>query len=585
MSNTASKKYNEMITAGSDIYNIRNKFNRSYRRLDTFNYGELIPIYTDIAVPGDTFTIKQNSLLRLTTLTKPLIDNLQYQTYYFYIPFRLLCKNSLDAFKEMMGEKVKDFSENKDFQENTFFTKCEPTNITPTKKGTWKKGGLIEKLGAPIGTSAKINTMYIDAYKEIYNHFFRDENIQEPEITYNKAISNNKVDKNMIFFSEEENINDAKNARILHACKHKDYFTSAKQYTQQGSIASYQFLSQPVIKKATYQTTNMLEARQFQGEEEKQKYRIQGAYTNNEYQPITELRTYKTTTKPEGTEVNDDMVFQQKEIIDTSKPIEIELTSEDFNALDINDLRTSFALQYLKENNIRLGNRYEEKLINYWYQQIQNDIIIDPEYLGGTTADIAVQQVAQTSGTTETGTPQATLTAYSQTNSSDFITTKTIKEWGIIMGIGVLRLNEHTYSQGIEKLKVMDDYKSLIWKEFVNLGMQAVQNSEIYYNENNQSKNNLTFGFQEIYNEYRFKANEAHGDFQDTTSTNFNYALQDHYEDTPILNAEFLKEKPEQLDRVLVVDHTKLNQVTADFYFNVEVLRQLPTYSIPAKIV
>lgn len=266
----------------------------------------------------------------------------------------------------------------------------------------------------------------------------------------------------------------------------------------------------------------------------------------------------------------------------TDEVIKIELAPEDFNSIDINEFRATLALQNFKENNLRLGNRYVEKLQWYWDVSIQNDLLDEPEYIGGMRSSIAIQQVAQTSETSDK-TPQANLAAYSQTNDMKEITTKTCKEYGIILGIGVLRLNGHTYCQGMRKQLTKENYRSLVWKEFTNLGLQPVKNKEIYVS-GDQVTDEKTFGYQEIYNEWRYRSNEAHGEFTQTDNSNFNYALSDYYISTPILRSEFLEERPEQLDRVLVIPHNNLDQVTADFYFNVFVDRQLPTYSVPSKL-
>lgn len=573
-SNVAENRFNAFEKGGVNIPQERSRFNLSHRRLDTFNYGELIPIYVEDVMPGDTINITQSSLLRLTTLTKPLMDNLVYDTYYFYIPYRLLQENNKDLFKNLFGEKTDNFDTNTDYQESVYFKNA---TLTP------KKGGLVEKLGGIIGKKTKINTAYINAYKKVYNSFFRDEDIQAPELYEDTILTNQDNEVNKVY-TENDNENSARNARILHANKFKDYFTTAKQYAQQGAAARFTFLSEKLEKK--YQLHKGLETNY-----------VNVNRNSTSSLPISSGRvvsmiydrsipgnehwvtgTYSTSANV----IKDEELLSVETPIITDNEIKIELMPEDFNSIDINEFRATLALQNFKENNLRLGNRYDEKLQWYWDVSIQNDLLDEPEYIGGMRSSIAIQQVAQTSETTDK-TPQANLAAYSQTNDMKEITTKTCKEYGIILGIGVLRLNGHTYTQGMRKQLTKENYRSLVWKEFTNLGLQPVKNKEIYVSGNDET-DEKTFGYQEIYNEWRYRSNEAHGEFTQTDNSNFNYALSDYYTSTPILRSEFLEERPEQLDRVLVIPHNNLDQVTADFYFNVYVDRQLPTYSVPSKL-
>lgn len=571
-SNVAENRFNAFEKGGVNIPQERSRFNLSHRRLDTFNYGELIPIYVEDVMPGDTINITQSSLLRLTTLTKPLMDNLVYDTYYFYIPYRLLQENNKDLFKNLFGEKTDNFDANTDYQEAVYFKNA---NLTP------KKGGLVEKLGGIIGKNTKINTAYINAYKKVYNSFFRDEDIQAPELYEDTILTNQDSEVNKVY-TENDNENSARNARILHANKFKDYFTTAKQYAQQGAAARFSFLSEKLEKN--YQLhkdlqTNSVYVNRSLGLPTSTGRALAISYDNS----VPGNAHWVTGTYSSGASIiKDENLLQVTSEKITDDSIKIELMPEDFNSIDINEFRATLALQNFKENNLRLGNRYDEKLQWYWDVSIQNDLLDEPEYIGGMRSSIAIQQVAQTSETTDK-TPQANLAAYSQTNDMKEITTKTCKEYGIILGIGVLRLNGHTYCQGMRKQLTKENYRSLVWKEFTNLGLQPVKNKEIYVSGNSET-DEKTFGYQEIYNEWRYRSNEAHGEFTQTDNSNFNYALSDYYTSTPILRSEFLEERPEQLDRVLVIPHNNLDQVTADFYFNVYVDRQLPTYSVPSKL-
>lgn len=78
----------------------RSKFDRSQSVKFTFNVGELIPFYVDEVLPGDTMQIKTSKMVRLQTPATPIMDDLYLDTYYFFVPNRLVW----DHWKEFNGE-------------------------------------------------------------------------------------------------------------------------------------------------------------------------------------------------------------------------------------------------------------------------------------------------------------------------------------------------------------------------------------------------------------------------------------------------------------------------------------------------
>jgi hypothetical protein len=71
----------------------RSSFRRPHGHKTTFNAGELIPIFVDEVLPGDTFNININSFGRLATPLFPLMSNIFINTYAFFVPNRLVWDN------------------------------------------------------------------------------------------------------------------------------------------------------------------------------------------------------------------------------------------------------------------------------------------------------------------------------------------------------------------------------------------------------------------------------------------------------------------------------------------------------------
>ena len=71
----------------------RSSFDRSHGVKTTLDGGLLIPILVDEALPGDTFNAKMTAFGRLSTPIHPIMDNLFLDTFFFFVPNRLVWDN------------------------------------------------------------------------------------------------------------------------------------------------------------------------------------------------------------------------------------------------------------------------------------------------------------------------------------------------------------------------------------------------------------------------------------------------------------------------------------------------------------
>ena len=78
----------------------RSKMDLNHTVSFTGNVGDLIPFFVMEVLPGDTFKIETSKIIRLSTSIHPTMDNLYLDTYYFYVPNRLVWKN----WAHFMGE-------------------------------------------------------------------------------------------------------------------------------------------------------------------------------------------------------------------------------------------------------------------------------------------------------------------------------------------------------------------------------------------------------------------------------------------------------------------------------------------------
>ena len=79
----------------------RSVFNRSHSHKTTFNEGLLIPVLVDEVLPGDTFSLSCTAFGRMATPIFPIMDNLHMDTFFFFVPYRLVWDN----WRRFMGEQ------------------------------------------------------------------------------------------------------------------------------------------------------------------------------------------------------------------------------------------------------------------------------------------------------------------------------------------------------------------------------------------------------------------------------------------------------------------------------------------------
>ena len=68
----------------------RSKFQRNFNHKTTFKEGDLVPVYFDEVLPGDTFSVDSSFLVRMSTPVFPVMDNSAIDLYFFFVPNRLV---------------------------------------------------------------------------------------------------------------------------------------------------------------------------------------------------------------------------------------------------------------------------------------------------------------------------------------------------------------------------------------------------------------------------------------------------------------------------------------------------------------
>lgn len=543
----------------------RSKFDRSHQLLTTINEGDLVPIYCDEVLPGDTAKVRLNGLIRMSTPVYPIMDNCYMDTYFFFVPCRLLWEH----WENMFGEN----------DTNYWAEKTEYSTPQATIKGNGIGNGTIgDYFGIPTKVPLKVNALPARAYAMIYNEWFRDENLEAPiMVGYKKTddagiSADPEVDGTKYANQPEYTATVSEGAlyatKPAKAGKFHDYFTSCLPNPLKSDPVEISLTGNaPVGLYANSELTNW------------------GTVTGK-----TEIYLNQTLTGSAlAPSIKNSLVEGDKRaLISGSASPEKQVPDTAFlganlsgvSAISIADLRMSIALQHIFEADARNGTRYREFLSGTWGVTSPDSRLQIPEYIGGQRIAINVNQVVQTSQTDPTtGQALGNTAAYSLTTCSKQMVDYAATEYGYIIGLAVVRV-EHSYQQGLATKWTRGGRFTYYDPRLAALGEQPVYNREIY--AQGTPEDNEIFGYQECWADYRYKPSYVTGEMRSNYQTSLDaWHYADDYDKLPRLSAEWIQEGTQNIDRTIAVTSAKSHQFLCDFYFNEDWYREMPIYSIP----
>ena len=519
----------------------RSKFLRPSDHKTTFNVGDLIPLYVDEVLPGDTHQMDMSALVRMSTPIFPVMDNCFMDFYFFYVPSRLVW----DHWKNFMGENTETA-----WEPDTEYT--VPQTTAPT--GGWAKGTIADYMGIPTKVAnISVSSLPFRAYCLIWNEWFRDQNLLDPCMV-------SKDDANTAGANDGDYVANAEKGGLpLKAAKYHDYFTSALPSPQKGPDVTI-----PMTGNASILGNASIFSYTDRG-------RTTKTNENNNSNGV-----YDHSRSTEGVYISPDGNNRYYLGAETSK---LTVDLQNVTGATINQLRQAFQIQKLYEKDARGGTRYREVLRSHFNVTSPDARQQVPEYLGGYRLPINITQVVQQSGTTETS-PQGNTAAFSVTSMNRSMFTKSFTEHGWIIGLGVVR-TEHTYQQGLERMWSRKSRFDFYWPVLANIGEQAILNKEIY--AQGTSADDEAFGYQEAWGDYRYKPSRVSGLFRSNaagTLDSWHYA--DYYTSQPKLGKDWIQENKENLNRTIAVQDE--DQFIGDFYFKSSTTRPMPVYSVPGLI-
>lgn len=510
-------------------FRTRNVFNRTAEWKGTAKMGQLIPVLTEEILPGDTYNVQSDMVIRLQALIAPIMHRVDATIHFFFVPTRLL----QDDWETYIGGG----------KSGTEADSLVAPMINSGETG-FATSSLADYLEVPTGVpNLNVLAYPFRAYNKIWNEWYRNESVQD-EVPVSTAFGPDTLT----------------NTTILRRCWQNDYFTNALLSAQRGPTVYL-----PLGKSAPVAVYG------------------DGKSLGLKY-PVTQQDGYQLggnlgsgeayiTTGPNAAAFGVSTDASKSGIVGT-----VDLSGA--TASSINDIRWSFQVQRFFEKMARGGYRYVELLLSHFGVRSEDARLQRSEYLGGGKAPIVISEVLQTSSTDSTS-PQGNMSGHGFSLGRSRGIHKTFTEHGYLLGI-LSVMPKSSYFQGLNRMYSRKSRFDYAWPVFSHLGEQAILNKELFaqsdtVKDGDKVVNEQTFGFTPRFQEYRSKMSTVHGDFRNSLEF---WTLVRDFSSLPTLSAQFVECNPS--DRIFAVKDT--DNLLIDVLHRIQAVRCLPKQGIPGLI-
>lgn len=448
-------------------------------------------------------------------MVAPMMQRVREYQHYFFVPFRLLWANWSKYITGNEGAALPAFP---------FFwmndINCELKSLS-------------DYLGLPIVPTGgytdppAVSAMFHAAYQLTWDRYYRDQNL----------IAQIVPDQGFPLVDGDNSSSSTLFSKRRRAWRH-DYFTSCLPFAQKGSPVEI-----PVV--ANFEDVGVYVNN------------FTGANLTNSLPP----NPLQVAGHPATPPIPADTMFAATSDLDVQ-------------ATTINDLRVAYSLQEWLEKQARGGSRYDENILVFFGVKTEDYRLQLPEFIVGTSTDIFISEVLQTSSTDGTS-PQGNMAGHGFATTSGKYGSYYCKEHGIILGIKSI-IPEATYQQGIPRqfLKIDDPYQ-FFWPQFEHLGEQEILSKELF-TTGIAADDNETFGYLPRYAEYRVANSRVSGEFR--TSLNF-WHWGRIFAARPVLDQAFIECNPDY--RPFAVTSELEDHFLCDHVHDISAVRPMGKYGTP----
>lgn len=490
----------------------RTAFDVSEKSIFDADLGRLTPVVIKEILPGDIVDIESKFVIRVQPLVVPIYHKITAYVHYFYVPNRILWKD-WESF--ITGGVTGDLS----IPPPVF--NLQDDDFRVQRYGCW------DYMHFPIGVAGKpgysitmtdcdISLLPFLAFWAIWRDYYRDSNLQltfphtDIDCEQDHALQLDALwsfSQKVISGTGEGDLDGRLAMDVLpYRCWAKDYFMSALPFQQRGTSPG---IGLSGIGSAKFEPQNFNDP-------------LPGS--NWDTVTVRNDITYGGVFTSSLQAIENFEQFMNENILLTSG---LGFTPA--------DLRYAMQTQKWLERNARAGYRYTEQLQSHFGVSPKDGRLQRPEYIGGTFAPVVISEVLQTNSDPNADGPLGSFAGHGMAVTADFAGKYRAQEHGIIVGIMSI-MPEALYQQGVNRAwrrKTRFDY---YWPEFAHISEQEITRGELYW-VNNPQLDDLRFGFQGAFDEYRTAQSYVCGQM----ATNLKYwTLSMIFDSPPALNEKFI---------------------------------------------
>lgn len=586
-----SVKRGNIFTQVESVKTSLSRHNLSYPTRFDCEMGDIIPFYVQDVCPGVNMMSKAYFFGRMMPTISPIMQDIDLEVRYFFVPNRLLWDNFEDYILRVGDHIHPMISLDSDTIHNVPYIVDLISNVG--NEALTSSSGMHDfELG--------IDALPYRAYYLIYNEYFRDENVQ----------SELDIDKDKDGFAGMA-IDDIASAGIMKCDWRKDYFTSALPWTQRGGMS--QFVGDVFLKPNTKLPQLV---RDVNGN-------IITGSKNAAQETDGLVGVLFDNLSPGAIKHNHELVGQgelsYRSVDVTSNADSVEVSEKSLALLDpngtyavsfgINELRMANAVQRFLERSALAGNRYTEYIMGMFGVHCSDSRLQRPEYLGGGSVPFTISEVMQneqaqldSSGDPYEGsTPQGNLAGIGRVGGTfGFNKPMFFPEFGWVIGVAYLRPHA-MYMNGVNRRHIvgvkginnsegevatLENYEIYFNPFFEHIGEQAVFGIELYADSQVQDDfgaalagrsgwDKTIFGYQSHDAHRKFRNGEIHGEFRSSLKY---WTLAREFNNVPQLNDSFLKCDPS--DRIFSVEDDS-NHFIFEVYNKVDAVLPMSAYGTP----